>query len=79
MTSVGVIITDVGHVDALVESKPFDRRPAEGLGFESHSSCHVGTLGKSLTRSCLHSIRAVSEALPSISGVKRRYRNGLNE
>src|SRR6218665_2237094 len=37
-------------------------------GFESRSSCHVGTLGKSFTRSCLwrfgvklrHSIRAVS-------------------
>ena len=26
----------------------------EGLRFESHSSCHVGTLGKSFTRSCLH-------------------------
>jgi len=43
--------------------------------FESCSSCHVGTLGKSLTRSCLwrfgvklqHSIRAVSGALLSSS------------
>jgi len=39
----------------------------KGHGFESHSSRHVGTLGKSFTRSCLwcfdaklqHSIRAV--------------------
>ena len=40
----------------------------KGHGFDSRSSCHVGTLGKSLTRNCLwrfgvkfrHSIRAVS-------------------
>ena len=25
----------------------------EDLKFESHSSCHVGTLGKSFTHSCL--------------------------
>jgi len=25
----------------------------EGRGFESRSSCHVGTLGKYLSRSCL--------------------------
>ena len=42
----------------------------EGRGFESRSSHHVGTLGKSLTHSCLpvelrHSICAVSEALLS--------------
>ena len=42
----------------------------KGRGFESHSSRHVGTLGKSFTRSCLlrfgmklqHSICAVSGA-----------------
>ena len=59
----------------------------EGCGFESRSSHHVGTLGKSLTRSCLwyfgvklwHSIRAVSRELLSSSDLKRCYRNGLNE
>ena len=42
----------------------------EGRGFNSRSSRHIGTLGKSLTQSCLwrfgmklrHSIRAVSGA-----------------
>ena len=51
----------------------------EGRGFDSCSSHHVGTLGKSLTHSCLwrfgvklwHSIRAVLRALLS--------RNGLEE
>src|SRR6218665_3420727 len=51
----------IGRVEAF--------RP-EGGGFECRSSCHLGTLGKSLTHSCLwrfgmklrHSIRAVSEA-----------------
>ena len=50
----------------------------EGRGFESRSSRHVGTLGKSLTCSCLwrfsvkfrHSIRAVSGALLSRSGLE---------
>ena len=50
----------------------------EGRGFDSHSSRYVGTLGKSLTHSCLwrfgvklrHSIRAVSEALLSRSGLE---------
>src|SRR6218665_1050226 len=45
----------------------FDALPPEGRRFESHSSRHVGTLGKSFTRSCLwrfgvklrHSICAV--------------------
>ena len=43
----------------------------EGRGFESHSSRHIGTSGKSFTRSCLwrfrmelwHSIRAVFSAI----------------
>ena len=47
----------------------------EGHGFESRSRHHVGTLGKSLTHSCLwrfgvklrHSIRAMSRALLSSS------------
>src|SRR6218665_1266315 len=47
-------------------------------GFDSHSSHHVGTLGKSLTHSCLwrfsvkfrHSICAVSGALLSRSGLE---------
>src|SRR6218665_1545787 len=50
----------------------------EGSGFDSRSSRHVGTLGKSLTHSCLwrfgvklrHSIRAVSGALLSRSGLE---------
>ena len=50
----------------------------EGRGFDSRSSRHVGTLGKSLTHSCLwcfgvklrHSIRAVSGALLSRSGLE---------
>ena len=39
----------LGHGGALVESIPFDRMVV-GSGFESRSSRHVGTLGKSLTR-----------------------------
>src|SRR6218665_484248 len=54
----------IGRVDAF--------RP-KGIGFDCRSSRHVGTLGKSLTHSCLwrsgvklrHSIRAVSGALLS--------------
>jgi len=50
----------------------------EGPELESCSNCHVGTLGKSLTHSCLwrfgvklrHSIHAVSGVLPSSSGLK---------
>ena len=59
----------IGRVEAF--------RP-EGPGFESCSSRHVGTLGKSLTQSCLwrfgvklrHSIHAVSGALLSRSGLE---------
>ena len=60
----------IGRVEAF--------RP-EGRGFESRSSSYVGTLGKSLlTRNCLwrfgvklrNSIRAVSEALLSNSGLE---------
>ena len=57
----------IGRVDAF--------RP-KGHGFDSRSSRHVGTLGKSFTHSCLwcfgvkfrHSIRAVSGAPLSSSG-----------
>src|SRR6218665_2180263 len=64
----------VGRGGALVESMPL----TGGCGFESRSSRHVETLGKSLTRSCLwrfsvklrHSIRAVSGALLSSSGLE---------
>ena|SRR6218665_800012 len=50
----------------------------KGHGIKSHSSRHVGTLGKSFTRSCLwlfsvklrHSIRAVSLAPLSNSGLE---------
>src|SRR6218665_1048520 len=60
----------MGRGSALVASKPFQY---EGRGSESRSSRHGGTLGKSLTRSCLcrfgvkfrHSIRAASGALLS--------------
>ena len=59
----------VGWVDAF--------RP-KGRGFESRSSRHIGTLGKSFTRSCLwrlgvklqHSIRVVSGAPLSSSGLE---------
>jgi len=54
------------------------RVEACGRGFETRSSCQVKTLDKSLTRSCLwhfsmklqHSIRAVSGALLSSSGLE---------
>ena len=50
----------------------------KGRGFESRSSRHIETLGKSFTLSCLwrfgvklqHCIRAVSGALPSSSGLE---------
>src|SRR6218665_3150919 len=50
----------------------------KGRGFESRSSRHVGTLGKSLTRSCLwrfgvklrYSIRDVSGAPMNSSGLE---------
>src|SRR6218665_1823858 len=50
----------------------------KGRGFESRSSRHTGTLGKSFTRSCLwrfgvklrHSIRAESGAPLSSSGLE---------
>src|SRR6218665_640078 len=55
-----------------------DNFQPEGPGFDSRSSRHIGTLGKSLTHSCLwrfsvklrHSIRAVSGALLSRSGLE---------
>jgi len=34
----------------------------KGHGFDYHSSCHVGTLGKSLTYNCLCILRAMSGA-----------------
>ena len=60
-----------------ISKKIFTFQP-ECRGFESSSSRPVGTLGKSLTRSCLwrfgvklrHSNRAVSGTLPSGSGLK---------
>src|SRR6218665_3917298 len=62
----------IGRVDAF---RPKDH------GFESRSIRHVGTLGKSFTHRCLwrfgvklrHSIRAVSGAPLSSSGLERRY------
>ena len=61
-------------------------RPKD-CGFESRSNRHLGTLGKSFTRSCLwrfgvklrHSIHAVSEAPLSSSGLERCCINNLNE
>jgi len=55
-----------------------DSFQSEGCGFDSRSSRHVGTLFKSLTRSCLlrfgvklrHTIRAVSGALLSRCGLE---------
>ena len=57
----------------------FDVFRPRGRGFESRSSHHVGTLGKSFTRSCLyrfgvkfrHSIRAVSGTPLSSKGLWR--------
>src|SRR6218665_2403758 len=51
----------------------------KGYGFESRSSCHIGTLGKAFTRSSLwrvsmkmrHSIRAVLGVPLSSSGLER--------
>jgi len=70
----------VGRVDAY--------RP-EGCGFDSCSSRHVGTLGKSFALSCLwlfgvklrHSAVSVlcRERLRVVVDLKRRYRNSLNE
>jgi len=62
------------HDHGLVESMPFERRVVGS----NPASRHVGTLGKSLTRSCLwhfgvklrHSIRAVSGAFLSSSGLE---------
>ena len=60
----------------------------KGRGFESRSSRHIGTLGKSFTLSCLwrfgvklrHSIRARLEVpLRVVVDLKRRYRNILND
>src|SRR6218665_1028473 len=65
----------VGHGGALSLVYPF--RP-KGHGFDSRSSHHVGTLGKSFTHSCLwrfgvkfcHSIHAVSGANLSGRGLE---------
>jgi len=62
----------VGLIGRFVAFRPKSR------GFESRSSHHIGTLGKSFTRSCLwdfgiklkHSIRAVPGAPPSSSGLE---------
>ena len=59
----------IGRVDAFSQ---------KGHGFDSRSSRHVGTLGKSFIHSCLwrfgmkfrHSIRAVSGAPLSSNGIE---------
>src|SRR6218665_426236 len=60
----------------------------KGHGFDSRTNRHVGTLSKSFTHSCLwhfgmkcrHSIRAVSGAPLSSSGLEEAlHRNSLNE
>jgi len=59
----------------------------KGRRFESRSSHHIGTLGKSFTRSCLwrfgvklqHSIHALSGAHLVVVDLNRRYGNSLNE
>ena len=59
----------------------------QGHGFDSRSSRHVGTLGKSFTHSCLWRLvwnsGTVSvlgrERLWVAMDLKRRYRNSLNE
>ena len=58
--------------------KRFDAFRPKGHGFDSRSSRHVGTLGKSFARSCLwrfgvklrHSIRAASGAPLSGRGLE---------
>ena len=56
----------------------------EGRRFESHSSCHVGTLSNSLTCSCLWCFGVLTptqyqccsrERLSVVVDLKRRYRN----
>ena len=69
---------------ALVESVPFVRRVMGSI-----PALAIGTLGKSVTYSCLcrfsvkfrHSFRAVSGAplSSSLVDLKRRHRNSLNE
>src|SRR6218665_533123 len=55
----------------------------EGRGFDSRSSRHVGTLGKSFTCSCLCASARNSDTVSMLwSGAplsSRRYRNGQNE
>ena len=68
----------------------FDDFHPDGRGFDSRSSRHVGTLGKSFTRSCLcssawNSDRPIQypwcsrERLWVVEDLKGRYRNGQNE
>ena len=69
------IIIVVGRGGAVVDLTP-------GHGFESRSSRHVGTLGKSFTPVAWNS-ETVSvqcrERLLVVVDLKRHYRNGLNE
>ncbi len=73
--AMGVTYERGGVGGALVESTPFVRK---GHEFNSRSSRHVRTLGKSFTHSCLwrfgvklqHSISAVSAALLSSCGLE---------
>jgi len=66
----------------------FQPEPPEGRGFDSRSSRHVGTLGKSLTRSCLWRFGVYQCICVSVLcrgrfwvvvDLKRRCRNSLNE
>ena len=66
----------------------FEAFRPKGRGFEYRCSRHVGSLGKSFTRSCLwlfgvklrHSICAVFGALlGTMVDLKRRHRNNQNE
>ena len=47
------IYNDLFNLSAWWLSGKFGALRPEGRNFESHSSRHVGTLGKSFTRSCL--------------------------
>ena len=53
--------------------------PPKGRGFESRSSRHVGTLGKSFTHSCLWRFLLCRERLWIVEDLNSRYRNGPNE
>ena len=51
-------------MQGVVASGGFGAFGVEGRWFESHSSPHVGTLGKSFTRRCLYDVMWCNVWLP---------------